>query len=60
MERENEFGRGYAAAVANLIALHGISTEARETFHQNFSCLGDIKKLKVSEFDMDILKKHFK
>ncbi len=53
------FDRGYAAAVANLISLHGDSTEAQETFRQNFSGISEIKKLGVSEFDWEILSKHF-
>ena len=56
---QKEFDKGYAAAVANLINLHGDMVSARETFLQNFDSIKDIKKLGVSEFDLEILSKHF-
>ena len=54
-----DFDRGYACAVANLINLHGISTEAVETFNQMFASFKSLKDIGLSEFDAEILKKHF-
>lgn len=56
---QKEFDKGYAAAVANLINLHGDMVSARETFLQNFDSIEDVKKAGVSEFDLEILSKHF-
>ena len=56
---EIAFDRGYAAAVANLICLHGTSTEAYETFMQNFGSLEDAKKNGISHFDTEYLSKLF-
>lgn len=53
IRNRRDFDRGYAAAVANLISLHGPSTEARETFLQNFSSIEELKKIGVSDFDIE-------
>ena len=57
---ENAFNRGYAAAVSNLINLHGVSTEAYETFRQNFYDLESVKKCGASDFDIKEIAKLFK
>ncbi len=56
----NEFNRGYSCAVANLINLHGVSTESMETFTQNFSSIDDVKKCGASDFDIEEISKLFK
>ena len=58
-EAQLEFEKGYATAVANLISLHGASTEAEETFRQQFDGLEDLDKLELSGYDMYNLKKLF-
>ena len=59
-EKTNEFNRGYSCAVANLINLHGVSTESMETFKQNFSSIADVKKCGASDFDIEEISKLFK
>ena len=59
-EQRNEgFDHGYLAAVANLINLHGVSTEASETFRQHFDDFESAKKCNISDFDINEISKLF-
>jgi hypothetical protein len=51
---------GYACAVANYIRMHGCDTPIEEVWRDGVGSLERATKAKVDEFDMEILKKHFK
>ena len=54
-DNEKHFCQGYCCAIANLISLHGNSTEAEDTYMENFLSISKLKSRNVSSYDIKIL-----
>jgi hypothetical protein len=58
--QDDAFIRGYACCVACIIKGHGISTEVNEAFNAGIGSLQRCVDANCDEYDIEILKKHFK
>jgi hypothetical protein len=52
--------QGYACAVATMIVGHGISTPVEEVFKAGLGSIKTCIAAGVDEYDLNILKQHFK
>lgn len=54
---DRDFNAGYVLAVANLINLHGSTVEAEDVMRELDISWSEIRRMDLSEYDMDALKK---
>lgn len=52
----NDFSKGFACAVVQIIETHGEQTIAEDVFRCNFMSIETMKKIGVDEHDIEILK----
>lgn len=52
----NDFSKGYACAVAQIIEQHGETTLAEDIFSCNFMSVETMKKIEIDEHDIELLK----